>query len=398
MKKFITILAALAAVICANAQKPADIYYTIENDHYVYVCNANTGQSYMLDTYGAKAFNIGIDNDHNVYVLVGVCVEDKIYHNFKVYKNGKVYQSFPDSGNQSFSSMAMKVVGNDVVVAGVESKEFNSKGYQARLVGYVNKVRVYQTDWERKSLKRDQFKGFCDIKGSGTKSRVERCTNYNSLSGYDTESRVYYVAAVDYVGGYIYTTGWGEREYTETPVGYQKQYLVRRCPRVWKNGKEIIQQYENRTGAGRTINVMRNGQNILTAGHQRDRLCAWDGNKDMVVSKDGDSNNQILREAVVFNGMIDGAPMFTRLFIDQPHHLYYVNTGKNGNQKSTHEVSSGRFSDVVVVGNTFYALDYANTRICKIVGNNWMKDEWEVITLCKPDINTDAGSLLAVHN
>ena len=394
MKRIISILAALATVICANAQKPTDIYYTVEKDSHVYVCNANTGQSYMLEADNAKAFNIGIDNDHNVYVLVGSYLRGDLYHNFRVFKNGKLYQSFLDSGDQSFSSMAMKVVGNDVVVAGVETKKFNSRGYQARLVGYVNKVRVYQTDWERKSLKRDQFKGFCDIKGSGTKTKVVPATNFNSLFTDDVESRVYYVAAVDYVGGYIYTTGWGEREFTETPVGYQKQYLVRRCPRVWKNGKEIIQQYENRTGAAYSINVMRDGQNILTSGHQRDHICGWDGNKDMIT--DNDMRNYIKKEAVVYGGMVDGVPVFTRMLISSQNYLCYVNTRSQGNQ-SLMSVKSGNYTDVVAVGNDFYALSKSEKRVYKFSCSNWLRDDYDVTVICSLNDDIVYDSLLAVH-
>jgi len=395
MKKIISILAALATVICANAQKPRDVYYTVEKNQYIYVYNGNTGASYKLDTYGAKAFNIGIDSDHNVYVLVGEYEAGKgLYHNYVVYKNGKPYQSFPDSGSQFYSSMAMKVVGNDVVVAGVESKRFNSKGFEARMVGYVNKVRVYQTDWERKSLKRDQFKGFCDIKGSGTKTKVVPATNYNSLFTDDVESRVYYVAAVDYVGGYIYTTGWGEREFTETPVGYQKQYLVRRCPRVWKNGKEIIQQYENRTGAAYSINVMRDGQNILTSGHQRDHICGWDGNKDMIT--DNDMRNYIKKEAVVYGGMVDGVPVFTRMLISSQNYLCYVNTRSQGNQ-SLMSVKSGNYTDVVAVGNDFYALSKSEKRVYKFSCSNWLRDDYDVTVICSLNDDIVYDSLLAVH-
>lgn len=396
MKKIISILAALATVICANAQKPRDVYYTVEKNQYIYVYNGNTGANYKLDTYGAKAFNIGIDSDHNVYVLVGAWdVHKGLYHNFVVYKNGKPYQTFTEEGNQFYSSMAMKVVGNNVVVAGVESKRFNSKGFEARMVGYVNKVRVYQTDWERKSLKRDQFKGFRSIVGSGTNAGVRPANNFNSIVENDTDSRVYYIAAVDYVDGYIYTTGWGEREYTETPIGYQKQYLVRRCPRVWKNGKQIVQQYENRTGAAWTINVMRDGQNILTSGHQRDQICGWDGNKDMIT--DNTKDNQIKREAVIYNGMLDGAPMFTRMFIDQECGLFYVNNHKDGNQKPIY-INAGKCSDVVALGDDFYVLNITHSRVIKYSSSNWLREKYSVEFTCSASSDVSYASLLAVGN
>lgn len=394
MKRIISILAALATVICANAQKPRDVYYTVEKNQYIYVYNGNTGASYKLDTYGAKAFNIGIDSDHNVYVLVGAWdVHKDLYHNFVVYKNGKPYQTFTEEGDQFYSSMAMKVVGNNVVVAGVESKRFNSKGFEARMVGYVNKVRVYQTDWERKSLKRDQFKGFRTITGSGSKTSVAPANNFNSIVKNDTDSRVYYIAAVDYVDGYIYTTGWGEREYTETPIGYQKQYLVRRCPRVWKNGKQIVQQYENRTGAAWNINVMRSGQNILTSGHMRDQICGWDGNKDMIT--DNTRDNQIKREAVIYSGMADGTPMFTRMFVDSVSGLFYVNTHKDGNQKPIN-IQYGRCADVVAAGGDFYVLNTSDNVVYKFSSSNWLRDNYSLERVCSVSSDVNYLSLLAV--
>ena len=399
MKKIIvSLLAAFALCICASAQTPRDVYYVFQKTGGCTVVNANTGASY--DLLGLP-LNIGIDDNHNVYVLTRN-IDPEYYclaQGFTVWKNGKVWMPLTGvSDNQYYSSMAMKVVGNNVVVTGVEVKPFNSKGFEARLVGWVNRDRVFDTEWERKSLKREQFQGFCEISGSGTSAKVVPAKNFNSINNDDIRSWVFYVAAVDYVNGDIYATGWGEREYTVTPAGRAKQYLVRRCPRVWKNGKEIIQQYENRTGAAWTINVMRGGQNILTAGHERNRLCGWDGNKDMVVNYDGEGEAQVLKEAAVFNGMVDGVPMFTRLFIDDANRLYYVNTGKNGNQKPAGLVSGGFFSDVVVVGSTFYALDYSSNRICKIVGTNWMKNEWEVIKLCGTDRSVNKMCFLAVHN
>lgn len=394
MKRIISILAALAVVICANAQRPRDVYYTVKKDLSVYVYNANTGESYRLEN-ASKAFNIGIDDDHNVYVLAGEYSAGLgLYHNYVVYKNGKPYQSFYDSGNQFFSSMAMKVVGNDVVVAGVESRRFNSKGFEARMVGYVNKVRVYQTDWERKSLKRDQFKGFSSIVGSGSKTRVLPSNNYNSMYESDTDSRVYYIAAVDYVDGYIYTTGWGEREYTETPLGYTKQYLVRRCPRVWKNGKQIVQQYENRTGAGLNIAVMRSGQNILTSGHVREHVCGWDGSKDMYL--DESRNSQIVKEAVIYGGMADGVPMFTRMFIDMDGSLFYVNSHRDGNQRPI-LLGGGKCSDVVSVGNDFYVLNTSTKKVYKYSSSNWMKEEYDVFYEATVSSDVLSSSLLAVH-
>ena len=394
MKKIIiALLAAVTLSAVAGAQTPKDIYYTVQEKGTTWVYNANTGNRYALDGY---VCDMGIDDSHNVYVLCGKY--QYVGYTYTVYKNKEVYQVLREAnpGKQFYSSMAMKVVGNHVVVAGVESLKFNSKGYSSRMVGYVNGIRIYETEWERKSLKRDQFKGFCEIKGSGRSTRVQQVSNFNSIN-LDPESIVYYVKAVDYVNGDIYTTGWGEREYTETPVGYQKQYLVRRCPRVWKNGKEIVQQYENRTGAADNINVMRDGQNILTSGHMRDQMCGWDGSKDMITSSAG--GTEIMHEAVIFSGMVDGAPLFTRMFIDNLGNLYYVNTGKEGNRSPI--LAGGQsncYAAITALGNDFYVIKANGSKIIRISCSNWMIANFSMTEIANaPKSNIGVYKRIAVH-
>ena len=393
MKKIIiALLAAVTLSAVASAQTPKDIYYTVQERGTTWVYNANAGTRYSLDGY---ACDIGIDDSHNVYVLCGKY--EHIGYTYTVYKNKEVYQVLREANadKQFYSSMAMKVVGNNVVVAGVESLYFNSKGYSSRMVGYVNGIRIYQTEWERKSLKRDQFKGFCEIKGSGRNTHVVQASNYNSIS-LDPDSIVYLVKAVDYVNGDIYTTGWGEREYTETPVGYQKQYLVRRCPRVWKNGKEIVQQYENRTGAANNINVMRAGTNILTSGHMREHMCGWDGSKDMITTES--AGTDIMQEAVIFNGMVDGAPLFTRMFLDNLSNLYYVNTGKEGNRSPILAGGQKKYAAITVLGDDFYLIRSSDHKIVRISCSNWMMGNFSITDIAEAPISGYSSyKRIAVH-
>ena len=213
----------------------------------VYDCVAKTTKSVP-----GYLRNIGIDNNGNVYILVSD--ERSGWGNYYVYKNYDTknpYQSLVwNNAEGIYSSMAMKVKGNDVVVAGVQSLGFNDKGYQSRMFGYVNKKLVFRTDYERKSLKYDQFKGYVKISGSGVNTKVigyGQENNSGNPQG-DHLSCVYRVECVDYDDGKIYTGGWGEREYSETPVGYRTQYMVRRCPRVWENGSEYV-DLPNKTGA-----------------------------------------------------------------------------------------------------------------------------------------------------
>jgi len=396
MKRLLTLLAFFAICSVAAAQEgPADIYYTVQFGENVLVYNANDGSHYTLKGY---AVNIGIDNKHNVYVLVGDAPVFGGYNyvgtGYTVYKNGKKYQELQPAGKeQIYSSMAMKIVGNSVIVAGVESKLFNKKGYESRLVGYVNREQVYQTEWHRKSLKREHFVGYREVKGSGTSARIEDVRGLNNVVE-DPTSLVFYVAAVDYVDGDIYTTGWGEREYSETPLGYVKQYLVRRCPRVWKNGKQIVQQYENRTGAAFSINVKRDGQNILTSGHQRGHICCWDGSRVMISGSD--ANKTIYKEAVLSNGMVDGSPVFTRVFVDNDRLLGMVNTAKNGNQAPI--IVDAGFVDVVAAGKSFYALSARNDKIYIFSSSNWLTGNYDrntVKVIEKP--HGGDYTLLAVH-
>ncbi len=161
--------------------------------------------------------------------------------------------------------MAMCVKDNDVVVAGTLAKYFNKKGYEAKMFGEVNFRRKYETEFERKSLKRERFYGFVSVDGTKTSY-----PEYD-MGAQGTASEVFHVFDCDYSIGSIYSTGWGEREYTHN-TGYTN-YIVRRCARVWKDGKEVVQQYENRTSAAYNIKVM--GSNgIFTSGHQRGRECA----------------------------------------------------------------------------------------------------------------------------
>ena len=377
MKRILIALLAVFAICSSTAaQVPDDLYYVIYGDYTSKLIKVSDGKC-VFECEGSPS--IAIDKNHNVYTLDG-------YQNYTLYKNGEVYQKLPQkSDKQYYTSMVMTVVGNDVVVAGVESREFNDKGFESRMVGYVNGKLVYQTEWHRKSLKRDRFIGYRKIIYEGTPAvGTEAVTGFNAIEKgdgtgrYDTRSLVYSVEAVDYVDGNIYTTGWGEREYSETPVGYQTQYMVRRCPRVWKNGKQIIQQYENRTGAGYNIHVMRNGKSILTSGHQRNHICVWDGDK-VIVSKDTDID-MVYTEAVIFNGMADKTPLFTRMFLTSKKDiLYMVNTAKSGNLEPV--IVDGRdIIYVIAIGNDFYALS-KNDKIYKYSSQNWMTGEFTMSTV-----------------
>lgn len=382
MKKLAFVLmACLAVCMTANAQS---MYVASKASDGIALVNMKTGEYQILDA--DIPVDIGIDDRGYTYVLG----YSKKSNTFKVWLNGQLQQQYfaSDWGGDMFSSMAMKIVGNDVVIACVLLRKFNKNGYEARQMGFVNGALKYRTDWERKSLKRDQFQGYISLSGSGRSLKKEYPVyNHNPYvlnSGIVEKqvSQVMFIADVDYVNGDIYATGWGEREYTETPVGYQKQYLVRRCPRVWKNGKLLVEQYQNRTGAAWCINVMRGGKNILTSGHQRGNVCAWDGNKDMISGGEG----SIIREAVIDCGNVDGTPVFMRAYLikeSDGNHIYYNVTGKNGNLKPEIMQIKYNFQDIVAYQNKFFFLisdilnDQRRLCLCSVSSPNWTSGNFD---------------------
>lgn len=342
MKKlYLFLLAAILSGAALQAQTmPKGLCVAGWSGNEVKVYNCNTKETKTVKGYFR---NFGVDNSGNVYVLV--CSSSTGWGNYYVYKNFNVsnpYMKFEENAGGIYSSMAMRVKGNDVVVAGVQSKGFNNRGYESRMFGYVNNKSVFLTGYDRKSLKRDNFRGYTKVAGSGAHKRLEGYGQENNSGNPqgDELSCVYHVDAVDYLGGKIYTTGWGEREYTETPAGYQKYYLVRRCPRVWRNGAEIVQQYENRTGAAWNINVLdaekrgEDGYHIFTSGHQRSVACSWLGNFDHFNGSDNVIKTTIgypgfVREEVLHVGSTIREDGVTREKV-RSHvfcHLYICKTG-----------------------------------------------------------------------
>lgn len=260
----------LLSGVSAQNNLPKYLYVAGQNGANVSVYNCNTKKTYTVPGY---FHNIGVDNSGNVYILV--CDDKSGWGNYYVYKNfntNNPYQSFVwNQKDGIYSSMAMCVKGDDVVVAGVQSLGFNDKGYQSRMLGYVNTIMVFRTGYDRKSLKYDNFRGYQKVSGTKLVGYGEENNSGNPQG--DHLSCVYHVDAVDYCNGYIYTCGWGEREYSKLVAG-TKYYLVRRCPRVWKNGAEhVANLYVNKMDepqadkTGAFWNIFVNGQVAETSGH-----------------------------------------------------------------------------------------------------------------------------------
>lgn len=273
-KAFILIAAMLLACTAAMAQNVRFAVAEEYAENKTAVCT-DDGRTFALD---GKVIDIGIDKKGNVWTLTDDWDGYNYYNwvpsrTFRVYKNGKRRKSYTGNENEKFFSMAMKVKDGHVVIAGSKVLYFNKHGFEACMMGEVDFERKFETEYVRKSLKRENFRGFKNLTSKG---KLE-------LPAYDQdntyEMSVYYgVKDVDYYDGDIYATGWGEREYTKT-YGGSKYYFVRRCPRIWKNGRELAQQVENETGAAYSINVMKSDGklHVFTSGHNRGTGCGWDG-------------------------------------------------------------------------------------------------------------------------
>lgn len=273
--------------------------------------------------------------------------------------------------NNNIQNVVMRVVGQTVVVAGVEYRGFNSNGREARMFGYRitngRRVKVFETDWERKSLKRENFRGY-----RGAMGEPDPDCNYTDKiyiegdryeQGGET-SKVFWLYDCDLdPDGNILTTGWGERERTYMN-GVRKYYIVNRCARVWKNGKTFLSQYENKPSAAYCINAFPGGnQNILTSGHLRNKACAWGDNVDNAYSAD---MGPITKEAVAPLGVSGFAPSsFLRIMIIDKS-LFYVKHDSGSKKEFVPQRIGGfsedhEFHDVVFKGEYFFAVAH-NTR------------------------------------
>lgn len=356
MKKlFLTLMVAL---LCSAAQAitmPKHIYVASQDGNIVKVYNVQAKETMFVNGF---LRDIGVDKGGNVYVLV--CSTENGWGNYYVYKNcsPQIYLSLIEDQGGIYSSAAMKVKGNDVVVAAVQSLGFNSKGYQSRMAGYVNGQRVFLTGYDRRGLKYDNFMGYKKIVGKNIVGYGQENNSGNPQG--DHLSCVCHVDDVDYCNGAVYTTGWGEREYSEN-IGTTKYYFVRRCPRVWKNGVEVVKQYENKTGAAWNISVFnRNGKEyIFTSGHKGSVACAWEHNADLFTA-DYYYYPGVIKEATFPETGDTDAPNFGRAFLGLGNtNLKVIEVYSMSDNRLLHKRMfgmNGDISDIVAGKDGFYAI------------------------------------------
>ena len=363
--------AAFVFLVPANAQT---VYVAATKEDGGVIVKSNKANTITLD--GREVTGVGA-NSRGVWTLVRTTdVRGNWYSNvgpadrhmigwgeYVLYLNGNVYKKYPfgDPKTGCISSAVLKVKGNDVAVAGTMAKKFEDTWcYWGKLWGELNGRSVYNTEWERKSLKRKWFQGLTEpthgLLNVGYAKTPDVDGNFSSM---------YHVFACDILDGKIYSTGWGEREYTYYNTGLaQDVYYVRRCARGWLNGKEVLQQYKNQTSGARTLTIGGNSSNPIwyTAGHHRGDPMSWTGNTDMA-SLDGDG--VITAEAVVtYNNSV------RRYFIANGN--FYMYDGKNIKTIRDH----GNFKDVVAYKNQVYVLYTLDSRdVFSVVKVNFETDD-----------------------
>jgi len=308
----------VAATLLAGASAMAQtthfaLAYDSDNSTVVYT---DDGRRFDLD---GKVLNLGMDRQTVWTLTTGAknyLYNNMAFNDFRVYKNDARVKTYKGDDDERYFSMAMRVNDGHVIIAGSKVSAFNSKGFEACLFGEVDFEEIFETEEVRKSLKRENFRGFSSL--SAGKTTVPE---YDEDGTY-TLSLYYGVKDVDYYKGNIYASGWGEREYTM--MYGTKHYFVRRCPRVWKNGKEEIRQAENQTGAAYSINVVNVGgkKRVLTSGHIRGKGSAWDGSNLIYTYPIG--KFAVDKEAVIARGSI-----IYRCGLANRDHLFLVGQTNN---------------------------------------------------------------------
>ena len=195
------------------------------------VVRSNKGGFYRLK--GLEVVGMGA-NSKGVWTLVRTTdVEGRWFDNrtdkhmigwgeHVLYLNGDVYKKYPfgDPETCCISSAALKVKGDDVVVAGTYARRWEKSNYfWGKMWGELNGKTIYGSParsdgWQRMSLKRKWFQGFAEpsrgLFNLGYAKTPDVDGNFTSM---------YHVYACDVMDGDIYTVGWGEREYTYYNAG-----------------------------------------------------------------------------------------------------------------------------------------------------------------------------------
>ena len=151
-----------------------------------------------------------------------------------VYNNNSVYKSYtdPDWRNEDFySSLVMKVSGNNVIVAGVRTRKYKYDknhnyhlGFESMQIGEVNKLSVFRGTWQHQG-------------NAGKYSARWRDEPLKKL-----RPMVCHITDCAYYNGKIYAVGCKEHDgsaYNMSSAHTDSYYNHR--AQIWENGKDFMQ-------------------------------------------------------------------------------------------------------------------------------------------------------------
>ena len=151
-----------------------------------------------------------------------------------VYNNSSVYKSYidPDYDKEDFySSLVMKVSGNNVIVAGVRTRKYKYDkshnyhiGFESMQIGEVNKLSVFKGTWQHQG----NAGKYQDKFGRGWRGKLR--------------PMVCHITDCAYYDGKIYAVGSKEHDGKayNMSLAHTDSYYNHRA-QIWENGKDFMQ-------------------------------------------------------------------------------------------------------------------------------------------------------------
>ena len=152
-----------------------------------------------------------------------------------VYNNSSVYKSYTDpnyDGEDFYSSLVMKVSGNNVIVAGVRTRKYKYDknhnyhlGFESMQIGEVNKLSVFKDTWKHQG----NAGKYDDRFGIGVWQKKLR-------------PMVCHITDCAYYNGKIYAVGSKEHDGNafNMSLTHTDHYYNHRA-QIWENGKDFMQ-------------------------------------------------------------------------------------------------------------------------------------------------------------
>ena len=155
-----------------------------------------------------------------------------------VYNNGSVYKSYtdPNWNNEDFySSLVMRVIGSNVIVAGVHTRKYKYDknhnyhiGFESMQIGEVNKLSVFRGSWQHQP--------------NAGKYDGRRVVDYNPSYLKKLRPMVWHITDCYYYDGKIYAVGCKEHDGSAYNYSHARResYYNHRA-QIWENGKDFMQ-------------------------------------------------------------------------------------------------------------------------------------------------------------